>query len=194
MFSHPIFKAVLIVTLILMSLPALASDGTAYTATAVIILVLGSFILMNLVLNGLFYFAGKYSSKRFSQAHTLISLVLPALALVWTLLQHVGFADLAINIGLIIIAVGLALLPMQLCLRQKEQHANTGIFLALGTVGFLGLSYWIQPIALFAMATAHVALISKVSTQIRIFSVITLISGYAIIGNWGLQTFQAFTQ
>ncbi|QFU22006.1 hypothetical protein FM038_007485 [Shewanella eurypsychrophilus] len=167
---------------------------SAYTATAFIILVLGGFILLNLILNGLFFFAGKYHSKRFSQGHTIISLVLPAIALIWTLINHVGFADLAINMGLIVVAVGLSLLPLQLSLHQKEQHSYTSLLLTIGAAGFLALSYLIQPIAIFAIAAAHVAFISNANIKNRVASALVLICGYLVVANWGVQTWQAFTQ
>ncbi|AQS37068.1 hypothetical protein Sps_01908 [Shewanella psychrophila] len=120
---------------------------------------------MNLVLNGLFFFAGKYQSKRFSKTHTIISLSLPAVALFWTVVDHVGFADLALNIGLIIMAIGLALLPLQLCLHQKREHSYTSLLLTIGAAGFLALSYLIQPIAIFAIAAAHVAFINNANRR-----------------------------
>ena len=193
MFLRTTFKAALSGLLLSAAFSAHAIDGTAYTATAFIILVLGGFILMNLILNGLFFFAGKYHSKRFSQGHALISLALPAIALIWTLIDHVGFADLAMNIGLIIVAVGLGLLPLLLCLHQKEQHSYTSLLLTIGAAGFLALSYLIQPIAIFAVAAAHVAFISNANIKARVCSALVLICGYLVVGNWVVQTWQAFT-
>ncbi|PHQ75827.1 MAG: hypothetical protein COB74_04095 [Shewanella sp.] len=176
------------------SFPAHATDGIGYSASAFIILVLGGFLLMNLMLNGLFFFAGKYQNKGFSRGHTSVSLILPAIALIWTLVDHVGFADLALNIGLITVAVGLALLPLQLSLHQRAEHGYTSLLLILGAIGFLALSYLVQPIAIFALASAHIALTSQSNTKAKVLSILTLIGGYSVLAYWGVQTLQVFTQ
>lgn len=195
MFLRTTFKAALSSLLLTASFSSYAMDGTAYTATAFIILVLGGFILMNLVLNGLFFFAGKYQSKRFSKTHTIVSLILPVVALIWTVVDHVGFADLALNIGLIIVAIGLALLPIQLSLHQRSEHSYTSLILSIGSLAFLGLSYLIQPIAIFAIVAAHVSLMSKLNSDkqansARIFAFTSLAISYPVLAYWLYQTAQ----
>ena len=181
------------VMLLLLPTPAFAFSAAGSTATAFIILILGGFTLLNLILNALFFFAGKYHSQRFSKTHTLCSLVIPLIALVLTLMDHRGYADLAFNIGLIIIAIALALLPLQLTLNGRAPTPYGPMILSLGAFLFLAISYLIPPVALFAALVAHVALQSQPDTKARIISFSALIIGYPLMAYWLYKTLQMFT-
>jgi|GEM_PF-1815802 len=179
--------------LLLLPTPAFAFSAAGSTATAFIILVLGGFTLVNLVLNALFFFAGKYQSQRFSKIHTLSSLIIPLIALVLTLMDHRGFADLAFNIGLIIVAIALALLPLQLTLNGRGPNQHSPLILSLGAFLFLAIAYVVPPIAFFAVLVAHVALQSQPDTKARVISYSALFIGYPLVAYWVYQTAQLFT-
>lgn len=179
--------------LLLLPAPAFAFSAAGSTATAFIILVLGGFTLLNLVLNALFFFAGKYQSRRFSKLHTLGSLIVPLIALVLTVMDHRGFADIAFNFGLILVAVALALLPLQLKLSERAPTPQGPMLLSLGAFVFLAIAYVIPPVALFAVLVAHVALQSQPNIKARIISFAALFIGYPLMAYWLYQTLQMFT-
>ncbi|WP_299787996.1 hypothetical protein [uncultured Shewanella sp.] len=176
--------------LLLIPAPAFAFSSAGSTATAFIILVLGSFTILNLILNALFFFAGRYQSRRFSKVHSLCSLIIPAIALVLTVIDHRGFADMAFNIGLIIIAVALALLPLQLTLSKRAQSPHGSLILALGALVFLTIAYLFPPVALFSILVAHMALKSHSDNKARIIAFVALIIGYPLMAYWLYQTLQ----
>ncbi|WP_246028387.1 hypothetical protein [Shewanella atlantica] len=179
--------------LLLLPVPAFAFSAAGSTATAFIILVLGGFTLLNLVLNALFFFAGKYQSRRFSKVHTLGSLIVPLIALVLTVMDHRGFADIAFNLGLILVAIALALLPLQLTLSKRAPSQHSPLILALGAFVFLAIAYVIPPVVLFAVLVAHVALQSQPNNKTRIVSFAALFIGYPLMAYWLYQTLQMFT-
>lgn len=181
------------ILLLLLPTPAFAFSAAGSTAAAFIILVLGGFALLNLVLNALFFFAGKYQSQRFSKIHALSSLIIPVIALILTVIDHRGFADLAFNIGLIIIAIALGLLPLQLTLNGRGPNQHSPMILSLGAFLFLAIAYVIPPVAFFAVLVAHVAIKSQPDLKARIISYSALSIGYPLLAYWIYQSIQMFT-
>lgn len=191
--KFPSSTSTLLATLTLLlstSFPAYAVDATGYTATAFIILLLGSVSVMNLILNGLFFFAGKYQSKRFSRGHTFVSLILPTTALIWTLIDHVGIANLALNCGLIMISVGLSLLPLLLTTHSKAQHQYSSLILTMGAIGILALAYFLPPLALFSIVVCHLSF-NDSSHRFRPLSLLTLAISYSMLIYWIYQTVES---
>ncbi|QVK23489.1 hypothetical protein KHX94_01530 [Shewanella dokdonensis] len=95
-------------------MPVFADSTNGVLASVFVILGLGGFTLVNLALQLLFYFNGQYSSRRFVTTHTVLSLLMPLLATAMVLEDNSSTAYLMLNLGLIIIAASLALLPLQL--------------------------------------------------------------------------------
>ncbi|WP_133180530.1 hypothetical protein [Shewanella decolorationis] len=177
------------VGLSLLSTPALAFDSSGGSASLFIIVGLGGFTLLNSLMQGLFFFAGQYRNPIFAKRHVLSALIVPLLAFALTLYDHRSWSDFALNLGMIIVGVGLILLPLQL--RQlnqpSNQHANW--LLNLGAILVLGISYLVPPCALFAMILAHIAIASRPNTEAqkliaKTLSYLILAASYALFGYW----------
>ncbi|MFB2668412.1 hypothetical protein ACE02U_06445 [Shewanella xiamenensis] len=177
------------VGLSLLSTPALAFDSSGGSASLFIIVGLGGFTLLNSLMQGLFFFAGQYRNPIFAKRHVLSALIVPLLAFALTLYDHRSWSDFALNLGMIIVGVGLILLPLQL--RQlnqpSNQHANW--LLNLGAILVLGISYLVPPCALFAIILAHIAIASRPNTEAqkliaKTLSYLILAASYALFGYW----------
>ncbi|ESE40967.1 hypothetical protein [Shewanella decolorationis] len=177
------------VGLSLLSTPALAFDSSGGSASLFIIVGLGGFTLLNSLMQGLFFFAGQYRNPIFAKRHVLSALIVPLLAFALTLYDHSSWSDFALNLGMIIVGVGLILLPLQL--RQlnqpSNQHANW--LLNLGAILVLGISYLVPPCALFAIILAHIAIASRPNTEAqkliaKTMSYLILAASYALFGYW----------
>ncbi|MFB2641424.1 hypothetical protein ACE02D_03900 [Shewanella bicestrii] len=169
--------------------PVMAFDSSGGTASLFIIVGLGGFTLINALMQGLFFFAGQYRYPLFAKRHVLTALIVPLLAFALTLYDHRAWSDFALNLGMIIVGVGLILLPLQL--RQlnqpSNQHANW--LLSLGALFILGISYLLPPCALFAIILGHIALAShaKAPTKAlgaKLLSYLVLVASYALLGYW----------
>ncbi|MFG0454648.1 hypothetical protein [Shewanella mangrovisoli] len=177
------------VGLSLLATPAMAFDSSGGTASLVIIVGLGGFTLINALMQGLFFFAGQYRNPIFAKRHVLFALIAPLLAFALTLYDHRAWSDFALNLGMIIVGVGLILLPLQL--RQLNQpstrHANW--LLSLGALFVLGISYLLPPCALLAIILGHIALASNAKSPTKalgskLLSYGVFAASYALFGYW----------
>lgn len=176
----------------LLPVPAMAFDPSGGTASLFIILGLGGFTLINLLLQGLFFFAGRYSSHTFTKRHVFSALLVPLIALALAIYDHRGWSDFALNVGIICIGTGLILLPLQLHQINKTVHAKADWILSLGALTILGLSYIIAPLALFAIVVAHIGLASTPKKIPKLLNYLALVGGYGLFGYWLYQTLVMF--
>lgn len=176
----------------LLPLPALAFDPSGGTASLFIILGLGGFTLINLFLQGLFFFAGQYRSAAFAKRHVLSALIVPLIAVALAIYDHRGWSDFALNLGIICVAIGLILLPLQLCQIDKPSNHNADWIISLGALFILALSYVIAPLAFFTLVLAHICLASSPSRVPKLLSYISLLFGYGLFGYWLYQTAMMF--
>ncbi|MEI8600246.1 hypothetical protein P4S55_03415 [Shewanella sp. PP-Sp27a-2] len=176
----------------LLPLPALAFDPSGGTASLFIILGLGGFTLINLFLQGLFFFAGQYRSAAFAKRHVLSALIVPLIAVALAIYDHRGWSDFALNLGIICVAIGLILLPLQLCQIDKPSNRNADLIISLGALFILALSYVIAPLAFFTLVLAHICLASSPSRVPKLLSYISLLFGYGLFGYWLYQTAMMF--
>ncbi|MCS6117777.1 hypothetical protein G3444_02385 [Shewanella baltica] len=176
----------------LLPLPALAFDPSGGTASLFIILGLGGFTLINLFLQGLFFFAGQYRSAAFAKRHVLSALIVPLIAVALAIYDHRGWSDFALNLGIICVAIGLILLPLQLCQIDKPSNRNADWIISLGALFILALSYVIAPLAFFTLVLAHICLASSPSRVPKLLSYISLLFGYGLFGYWLYQTAMMF--
>lgn len=176
----------------LLPVPAIAFDPSGGTASLFIILGLGGFTLINLLLQGLFFFAGRYSSHTFTKRHVFSALLVPLIALALAIYDHRGWSDFALNVGIICIGTGLILLPLQLHQINKTVHAKADWILSLGALTILGLSYIIAPLALFAIVVAHIGLASTPKQKPKLLNYLALVGGYGLFGYWLYQTLVMF--
>lgn len=176
----------------LLPVPAIAFDPSGGTASLFIILGLGGFTLINLILQGLFFFAGCYRSRTFAKRHVLSALLVPLIAIVLAIYDHRGWSDFALNVGIICIGTGLILLPLQLHQLDKTAHAKADWILSLGALTILGLSYIIAPLALFTIIVAHIGLASTPKQIPKLLNYLALVSGYGLFGYWLYQTLVMF--
>lgn len=176
----------------LLPLPALAFDPSGGTASLFIILGLGGFTLINLFLQGLFFFAGQYRSAIFAKRHVLSALIVPLIAVALAIYDHRGWSDFALNLGIICVGIGLILLPLQLCQIDKPSNRNADWIISLGALFILALSYVIAPLAFFTLVLAHICLASSPSRVPKLLSYISLLFGYGLFGYWLYQTAMMF--
>ncbi|MCL1091003.1 hypothetical protein L2744_15625 [Shewanella profunda] len=176
----------------LLPLPALAFDSSGGTASLFIILGLGGFTLINLCLQGLFFWAGKYRSDSFTNGHVLSALLVPIIAIALTIYDHRGWSDFALNLGFICVGTGLILLPLQLHKIDKVTNRNADWILSIGALIILALSYVIAPLSFFSLVVAHICLASMPSRLPKLLSYLGLALGYALFGYWLYQTFMMF--
>ena len=176
----------------LLPLPALAFDPSGGTASLFIILGLGGFTLINLFLQGLFFFAGQYRSAAFAKRHVLSALIVPLIAVALAIYDHRGWSDFALNLGIICVGIGLILLPLQLCQIDKPTNRNADWIISLGGLFILALSYLIAPLAFFTIVLAHICLASSPSRVPKLLSYISLLFGYGLFGYWLYQTAMMF--
>lgn len=176
----------------LLPLPALAFDPSGGTASLFIILGLGGFTLINLFLQGLFFFAGRYRSATFAKRHVLSALIVPLIAVALAIYDHRGWSDFALNLGIICVGIGLILLPLQLCQIDKPSNRNADWIISLGALFILALSYVIAPLAFFTIVLAHICLASSPSRVPKLLSYIGLLFGYGLFGYWLYQTAMMF--
>ncbi|ABN61100.1 hypothetical protein [Shewanella baltica] len=176
----------------LLPLPALAFDPSGGTASLFIILGLGGFTLINLFLQGLFFFAGQYRSAAFAKRHVLSALIVPLIAVALAIYDHRGWSDFALNLGIICVGIGLILLPLQLCQIDKSSNRNADWIISLGALFILALSYVIAPLAFFTIVLAHICLASSPSRVPKLLSYISLLFGYGLFGYWLYQTAMMF--
>ena len=169
-------------------LPAMAFDPSGGAASLFITLGLGGFTLINLFLQGLFFFAGQYRSATFAKRHVLSALIVPLIAIALAIYDHRGWSDFALNLGIICVGIGLILLPLQLCQIDKPTNRNADWIISLGALFILALSYVIAPLALFTIVLAHICLASSTNQIPKILSYISLILGYSLFGYWVYQT------
>lgn len=177
------------VGLSLLSTPALAFDSSGGSASLFIIVGLGGFTLLNSLMQGLFFFAGQYRNPIFAKRHVLSALIVPLLAFALTLYDHRSWSDFALNLGMIIVGVGLILLPLQLRQLNQPSNQHASWLLNLGAILVLGISYLVPPCALFAMILAHIAIASRPNTEAqkiiaKTLSYLILAASYALFGYW----------
>jgi hypothetical protein len=133
------------------TLPVFADSTNGVLASVFVILGLGGFTLVNLALQLLFYFNGQYSSRRFVTTHTTLSLLMPILAAVMVLKDNSSTAYLTLNLGLIIIAASLALLPLQLQNSARRSGNHAGWVLLSASVFLLLLSLLAWPLVILTL-------------------------------------------
>lgn len=187
--STTIYKAALF-SCLLAPLPAfaMASDTTNVLLLAI---TLGGFSFFNLLLNGLFFFTGKYHSRNFAKMHSLIAVIPAVIALFIALIYFDTAGAISMNIGVIIVSIGLSLLPLQLTLSAtKAPGKHTALIIALAAILLLIAAYYVAPIAIFAIACAHVALVSQADIKVKFLSITTLVTAYGYIGYWAYQILQ----
>ena len=172
----------------LLPMPVMAFDPSGGTASLFIILGLGGFTLINLLLQGLFFFAGKYRNATFAKRHVLSALIIPLMAIALAIYDHRGWSDLALNLGIICVGIGLILLPLQLCQIEKVANHNADWIISVGALFILALSYVIAPFAFFTIVLAHICLASSPSKAPKRLSYLGLVLGYALFGYWIYQT------
>ncbi|MCK8044184.1 hypothetical protein MSG37_04765 [Shewanella sp. 1CM18E] len=180
----------LLVSALIAPLPAfaMASDTTNVLLLAI---TLAGFSLFNLALNALFYFTGKYHSRNFAKMHALIAIIPAVIALFVVLIYFDTAGAISMNIGVIIVSVALSLLPLQLTLSaQKAPTQHTALIIALAAVLLLLTAYYITPIAIFAIACAHVALTSQADIKVKFIALSTLAVAYGYLGYWAYQIIQ----
>ncbi len=177
----------------LLALPTQAFDSTGGIASLFVIVGLGGFCLINALLQGFFFFAGKYRSANFAKRHVIASLIVPLIAFTLAIYDYRAWGDFAFNLGSIMVAVGLQLLPLQFKQINKAEAPYASYVLWLGGLLILTLSYIIPPLAFFAVILAHVALTSQPCqtagfklTKVLIY--LTLAASYALFGYWLYQT------
>ncbi|AVT46256.1 Sec62 family protein translocation protein [Shewanella baltica] len=176
----------------LLPLPALAFDPSGGTASLFIILGLGGFTLINLFLQGLFFFAGQYRNAAFAKRHVLSALIVPLIAVALAIYDHRGWSDFALNLGIICVGIGLILLPLQLCQIDKPSNRNADWIISLGALFILALSYVIAPLAFFTIVLTHICLASSPSRVPKLLSYLGLLLGYGLFGYWLYQTAMMF--
>ncbi|MFT5788060.1 MAG: hypothetical protein ACI8SJ_000157 [Shewanella sp.] len=183
--STSFYKAALLSS-VLVPMPAFAfqSDTTNILMLAIS---LGGFCFFNLLLTGLFYFTGKYQSSRFAKMHMLISLMPALLTFITAMVYIKGAGAISLNIGVIIISVALSLLPIQLSHTAKAPTEKTPLILALVALLVMLIAYYAAPLAIFAIAIAHVAASSRGTIGVKLLSYATLITGYSYLGYWAYQ-------
>ncbi len=187
--SSSLYKAALFSAL-LAPFPAfaMANDTTNILLLAI---TLGGFSLINLLLNALFYFTGKYHSRNFAKMHTLIATIPAIIALFVALIYFDTAGAISMNIGVIIVSIGLSLLPLQLNLHaNKAPTKNSALIIALAAIALLLSAYYIAPVAIFAIACAHVALVSQADIKVKFISLATLAIAYSYLGYWAYNIVQ----
>src|SRR5690606_34960478 len=110
----------------LFPLSAMAAQPDGLMAGGFTILVLGGFILVNLLLQLVFYFNGQYSDRWFCSSHIYWALPIPLIAMLLVFWGHASIVGLSMNFGLVLIAVALALLPLQLKNSAKVAGPQAG--------------------------------------------------------------------
>ncbi|MCL1075079.1 hypothetical protein [Shewanella dokdonensis] len=139
---------------------------------------------MNLALQLLFYFNGQYSSRRFVTTHTVLSLLMPLLATAMVLEDNSSTAYLMLNLGLIIIAASLALLPLQLknSARRRGNHAGWVLLGASTLLLLLSLLAW--PLVILALLLGWFALQQQPQQSLLFLSIRWLLLLLSI--GWGV--------
>lgn len=173
--------------LMLPAFPALAFDPSGTMASIFILLGLGSFTLLNLMLQGLFYFSGPYSKPDFARIHAGVSILMPLAALVLAMKDNAGTADIILKMGGILVAAGFALMPLLLKNSAKPVTANSGLWIALGALALMLPSMIIPVIGIIAGAVAAVALKYATDLKARLVAVIALIPSVSMFLYWTVQ-------
>ncbi|GIU24478.1 hypothetical protein L2719_06700 [Shewanella schlegeliana] len=187
--STSIYKVALLCSLVA-PLPAFAMQSDT-TNVLLLAITLGGFSLFNLLLNGLFYFTGKYNSRNFAKMHALIATIPAIIALFIALIYFDTAGAISMNIGVIIVSIGLSLLPLQLNLSAtKAPGKRSALIIALAAIALLIGAYYVAPIAIFGIACAHVALISQADIKVKFLSLSALAIGYGYLGYWAYQILQ----
>lgn len=187
--STPFYKTALL-SCLLAPLPAFAMQSDT-TNVLLLAITLGGFSLFNLLLNALFYFTGKYHSRNFAKMHTLIAIIPAIIALFIALIYFDTAGAISMNIGVIIVSIGLSLLPLQLTLSAtKAPGKHSALIIAFAAILLLIGAYYVAPIAIFAIACAHVALVSQADIKVKFLSIATLAIAYGYLGYWAYQILQ----
>ena len=173
-----------VVCLCTMPMPVLAFDPSGAATSLVLVLVLALFIVLNTLLQGLFYFAGCYQQRPFAMRYVALSALIPISILGIGLISHRSLSDLAFTSGVALVAIALSLLPMQ-WIKHTPTSANQQWILPLAALFVLLLSLVITPLALVSVLIAHVSLTRTSFPQLaKKLSWFTLVASYALLGYW----------
>ncbi|KFZ38087.1 hypothetical protein HR45_06155 [Shewanella mangrovi] len=134
-----------------------AAEPSGMVTSIYFLMLLGGFTLCNIPLQALFYFNGQYCSTRFPLWHTAIALIVNIVGAVLVIDQQPSTAYLSMYLGIIIVAIALALLPMWLrqSAKPQSQHASRNLLIGAVIFGLVSLLAW--PVAIFSAALAIVA-------------------------------------
>ncbi|MCL2913204.1 hypothetical protein L2725_05320 [Shewanella corallii] len=183
----PFITLAAVAALMLPTFPVMAFDPSGTMASIFIILGLGSFTLLNMVLQGLFYFTGPYSRRDFARIHAGISILMPLAAMVLAVKDNAGTADMILKLGAILIASGFALMPLLLKSSAKQPTPNSGLWIALGAFALMLPGMIIPVIGIVAAAVAAVALNYAQDLKARLVAVIALIPSISMFLYWTVQ-------
>ena len=183
----PFITLAAVSALMLPTFPAMAFDPSGTMASIFIVLGLGGFTVLNLLLQGLFYFTGPYSKPDFARIHAGISVLMPLAALVLTIKDNAGAADMILKLGAILVASGFALMPLLLKSSAKQATANSGFWIALGALVFMLPSMIVPVIGIVAALVAAVALKYAQDLKARLVAVVALIPSVSMFLYWALQ-------
>lgn len=165
-------------------MPVLAFDPSGAATSLVLVLVLTLFIVLNTLLQGLFYFAGCYQQRPFAMRYVALSALIPISTLGIGLISHRSLSDLAFTSGVALVAIALSLLPMQ-WIKHTPASASQPWILPLVALFVLLLSLILTPLAFVSVIIAHVSITRTSFPQFaKKLSWFMLVTSYALLGYW----------
>lgn len=183
-----VFPACFAVSLFLLPVaPAMAFNPAGGQASAIILMSLGSFTLLNLIFQLLFYFTGPYSQAGVARIHAGLGMLFPLAALMFALKEHAGSADLIFKLGAIFIAAAFALLPLALQHSARPLSSHSALYLALAAVCLTLPTLYLAPFGLFSASLAAVALRYAKTLATRLWALLALIPSATLLLYWLIQ-------
>ncbi|MBT1443221.1 hypothetical protein KJI95_01595 [Shewanella sp. JM162201] len=157
---------------------AWAFDRSGSITTMVLILGLGSFTLLNLISQFAFYLSGFYRSARFARRHVILSLLPVAAAVLFVILNAQHFGGLMMDMGLVLVALALALLPLLVADKPAPERPWVSL---LAAALMLAAGFVVAPITAFALILAHVSL-NYLKGHSRFGALLIIAIGYPFLG------------
>ncbi|WP_285162924.1 hypothetical protein [Shewanella goraebulensis] len=167
-----------------LTLPAYASTTTIANDSILILIALMAFAFINAIVQACCYFSGQYVQASFSQKHVTVSLLVPIAALIGFIMQYESFAQFVLYLGVVVLSIGTALIPMPLT-NKKSPSRFSALILLTGAIIILPLSIIVAPISIFSIALCHIGLKqSEVPPFAKFATLLTLITSYGLLFYW----------
>ncbi len=183
-------RTLLLLFLMLLSAPTFAFSQAGTTATLLLFVGLGGFTLANSLMQLCFYFSGLYHNEKFAQNHAALALIPSVIMFAISIYDFTSFGAFVMNLGGILIALALALLPVQLTSVAKAVATPRPFVITITSTTFLILGSFLAPLSLFAVILGYLGY-QMTKGASRYINLIIGIVAISLLGYWLWQLLQS---